>query len=60
MGIRVIVESHAAWGVPNVWATRRGEHDRVLVSRQRVYVLMKEHGLTLALDAPPVVNAWRG
>ena len=60
MGIRVIVESHAAWGMPNVWATRRRAHYRALVSRQRVYVLMKSLGLILALEAPPVVKHRRG
>ena len=58
--ILVIVESHAAWGVRKVWATLRRAPYSLLVSRKRVYALMKAHGLTLAPDAPRVVEQRRG
>lgn len=50
-GVREVVAENPAWGVRKVWATlrRRG----VRVGRNRVYAIMKAHGLVLARDREP-------
>jgi putative transposase len=49
--IRAVVAEHVAWGVRKVWAFLR-HVKKVVVSRRRVWQVMKAHGLVLPPSGP--------